>query len=188
MTCMLCTCVFPRRIPNRSSLKNIVRTHTTTHGARLPQSCFKDYTLPNKVHQLGNYIDYYSTSAAVSLFFFAEYKVSSGETQHKKSNKCLHAGCQCIVYVTIMTPPPFPVHPRSSYIVIPIRCCLWSGHTRKQSNSLALLSISKKVGTRWCRSSSYKRFLEGCSSPFMRLVEHLTALRAWRKQCLPNLW
>ena len=28
-------------------------------------------------------------------------------------------------------------------------------------------------------------FLEGCSSPFMRLAEHLTALRAWCKQCLP---
>ena len=43
-------------------------------------------------------------------------------------------------------------------------CCLGSGHTRKQSNSLALSSISKKVGTR-CRSPSYERFLEGCSSP-----------------------
>ena len=27
-------------------------------------------------------------------------------------------------------------------------CCLWSGHTRKQSNSLAPSSISKKGGTR----------------------------------------
>ena len=34
---------------------------------------------------------------------------------------------------------------------------LWSGRTRKQSNSLALPSISKKVGTR-CRSPSYERF------------------------------
>ena len=60
-------------------------------------------------------------------------------------------------------------------------CCLWSGHTRKQSNQLALSSISKKVGTK-CRSPSYERFLEGCSSPFMRLAERLTALRAWCKQ------
>ena len=45
-------------------------------------------------------------------------------------------------------------------------------------NSLALSSISKNLGTR-CRSPSYGRFLEGCSSPFMRLAEHLTALRAW---------
>ena len=29
-----------------------------------------------------------------------------------------------------------------------------------------------------------KRFLAGCSSPFMRLAKHLTALRAWCKQCL----
>ena len=36
-------------------------------------------------------------------------------------------------------------HPRDSDIVIPI--ALWSGHTRKQSNSLALSSISKNVGT-----------------------------------------
>ena len=26
----------------------------------------------------------------------------------------------------------------------------------------------------------------GCSSPFMRLSQHLTALRAWYKQCLPG--
>ena len=56
-------------------------------------------------------------------------------------------------------------------------CCLWSGHTRKRSNSLSLSSISNKVGTR-CRSLSYERFLEGCSSPFMRFAEHLTAHRA----------
>ena len=35
-------------------------------------------------------------------------------------------------------------HPRGSYISI-TRCCLWSGHTRKQSNSLALFSVSEKV-------------------------------------------
>ena len=28
-------------------------------------------------------------------------------------------------------------------------------------------------------SPPHKRFLVGCSSPFMRLAEHLTALRAW---------
>ena len=31
-----------------------------------------------------------------------------------------------------------------------------------------------------------KRFLEGCSAPFMRLAQHLTALCAWCKQCLPG--
>ena len=42
-------------------------------------------------------------------------------------------------------------HPRDKYIVIPLHyndCCLWSGHTRKQSNALALSPINKKVGTR----------------------------------------
>ena len=38
------------------------------------------------------------------------------------------------------------------------RYCLWSGHTRKQSNSLALSSISKKVGTR-CRTSVLRAVL-----------------------------
>ena len=33
-----------------------------------------------------------------------------------------------------------------------------------------------------------KRFLVGCSSPFMRLAQHLTALRAWCKQCNVCLW
>ena len=31
-----------------------------------------------------------------------------------------------------------------------------------------------------------KRFLVGCSSPFKRLAQHLTALRAWCKQYLPG--
>ena len=67
-------------------------------------------------------------------------------------------------------------HPRGSYIVIPTAV---SGVAtpKKEHNSLALSTISKKVGTR-CRSPPYERFLEGCSAPFMRLAEHLTALRA----------
>ena len=32
----------------------------------------------------------------------------------------------------------------------------------------------------------HKRFFVGCNSPFMRLAEHLTARRAWCKQCLPG--
>ena len=32
-----------------------------------------------------------------------------------------------------------------------------------------------------------KRFLVDCSSPFVRLAEHLTALRAWCTRCLPGL-
>ena len=50
-------------------------------------------------------------------------------------------------------------------------CCLWSGHNRKQTNSLALPSMSKKVVTR-CRSPSYERFLEEVQfTLFMRLAE-----------------
>ena len=64
-------------------------------------------------------------------------------------------------------------------------CCLWIGHTRKQSKSLELSSTSKKVGTR-CRSPFYERFLEGCNSPFVRLAGHPTSLRAWCKQCLSS--
>ena len=45
--------------------------------------------------------------------------------------------------------------------------------------------IRKKVRTRW-RSPPHKQFLQGFSSPFVQLAEHLTALRAWCKQCLPG--
>ena len=91
------------------------------------------------------------------------------------------------------SPPPPPQvrqmvrHPRGRYIVIPIAV---SGVTTPENEvkligALALSSISKKVDTR-CRSPSYERFLEGCSSPFMGLVEHLTALRIWCKKWLPG--
>ena len=67
-------------------------------------------------------------------------------------------------------------HPRGSYIVMPIAV---SGVATPENEVThwSLSSISKKVGTR-CRRPSSERLLEGCSSPFMRLVEHLTALRA----------
>ena len=67
-------------------------------------------------------------------------------------------------------------HPRGSYIAMPIAA---SGVAtpENESNSLALSSISKKVGTR-CQSPSYERFMKGCSSPFMRLAEHLMVLRS----------
>ena len=55
---------------------------------------------------------------------------------------------------------------------------------KSRSNSLALPSINKNVGTR-CRSPSCACFFEVCSSPFMRLAEHHRAL-LWCKQCLPG--
>ena len=57
-------------------------------------------------------------------------------------------------------------------------------HTRKQVISFeAGTHICKNVRTR-CRSPPHMRFLVGCSSPSMRLAEHLTVLRAWCTQCL----
>ena len=52
-----------------------------------------------------------------------------------------------------------------------------SGHTRKHTNSLDAVIRTQE-------SSPRQRLLEGCSYPFMRVVQHLTALRAWCKQCL----
>ena len=67
-------------------------------------------------------------------------------------------------------------HPRGSYIVI-ANAVSEVVTPEKQSDSLALPSISKKVGSRG-RGPSCERFLEGCSSPFMRLAERITALFA----------
>ena len=39
-----------------------------------------------------------------------------------------------------------------------------------------------------CPSPPRTRFLVGCSSPVMRLAQHLSALRAWCKQCPPGRW
>ena len=68
-------------------------------------------------------------------------------------------------------------HPRGRYIFVPI--------------AVSGVATPENKVTHWrrhkrCRSPSYERFLEKCSAPFMRLAEHLTALRAWCKQCLPD--
>ena len=65
-------------------------------------------------------------------------------------------------------------------------------HTRGSCMLLPVLSVEvaipeMKSTHESCHpysSPPHKRFLVGCSSPFMRLAEHLTALRAWCKQCL----
>ena len=67
-------------------------------------------------------------------------------------------------------------HPRGNCMVLPIAVSGVATPENKVTH-WSLSSISKKVGTR-CKSPSYERFLEGRSSPFMRLAEHLTALRA----------
>ena len=71
---------------------------------------------------------------------------------------------------------------RGSYIVMTIAVSGVATLENKETH-WSLSSISMKVGTR-CRSSSFERFSEGCSSPFTRLAEHLMALHAWCKQCL----
>ena len=50
------------------------------------------------------------------------------------------------------------------------------------SNPFPCTSLEAIINTRYA-SLPYKRFLVGCSAPFMRLAQHLTALRAWCKQC-----
>ena len=51
-----------------------------------------------------------------------------------------------------------------------------SGYTGKQINSFnAVIHMQE--------SPPHKRFSVGCSSPFLRLAEHLTALRAWCNVC-----
>ena len=52
------------------------------------------------------------------------------------------------------------------------------GHTRNQFNSVDAV-------VRMQENPPQKRVFVGCSSRFMRLAQHVTALRAWCKQCLP---
>ena len=52
-----------------------------------------------------------------------------------------------------------------------------SGHTEKQINSFHAVIHTHEIPPR-------KRFSVGCSSPLIRLAEHLPALRAWCQWCL----
>ena len=54
-----------------------------------------------------------------------------------------------------------------------------SGHAGYYISSLKLDIVYTQV------RASQVSLLIGCSSPFMRLLEHITALGAWCKQCLP---
>ena len=69
---------------------------------------------------------------------------------------------------------------RDRYIFYPF-AVFRTVHTRKQSNSLDAV-----IDTR--ERPPQRRFIVGCSSTFMLLSQHLTALRAWCKQCLPGRW
>ena len=75
-------------------------------------------------------------------------------------------------------------HPRGSYIVIPFAV---SGVATSENKVVLIGAVIHKQESRHkVQRPSYERFLEGCSSPFMRLAEHVTARRAWCKQCLPG--
>ena len=66
--------------------------------------------------------------------------------------------------------------PRGTYIVLPLL-------------PLKLPTPEIKSNHRSCHSYAsppQNRFFVGCSSPFVRLTRHLTALRAWCKQYLPG--
>ena len=62
----------------------------------------------------------------------------------------------------------------------------WENLNRTHRSHSTLPPMYKKVRL------AHKRFLARCSaicsSPFMRLAEHLAVLLAWCKQCLPGRW
>ena len=71
-------------------------------------------------------------------------------------------------------------HPRGNYMVLVSKpIALWKRPYQKIY--LLIDAVIRMKGM-----SSQKGFLVGCSSPFMRLAQHLAALCAWRKQCLPG--
>ena len=57
--------------------------------------------------------------------------------------------------------------------------CLWKWPHQKINQLIDAVSHVQE-------NAPQKRFVVGCSPPFMRLAQHLTALRAWCKQCLPR--
>ena len=56
------------------------------------------------------------------------------------------------------------------------------------SIAIPLLSLDQFIDAviHFQESPPRKRCLVGCTSPFMRLAQHLTALRTWCEQCLPG--
>ena len=69
-------------------------------------------------------------------------------------------------------------HPRGSYIVTPL-LSLEVSTPENKSIHWTLSSIRKE-------SPPHKRFVVGCSSPFVRLARQLTALCSSCKQCVPG--
>ena len=65
-------------------------------------------------------------------------------------------------------------HPRGSCIVHSVLLLEVATPENKSVHSTLSFKIQKVLPHRW--------FLLGCSSPFLRLAQHLTALRAWCKK------
>ena len=79
-------------------------------------------------------------------------------------------------YIQILFVVRHPRHPIGCYVVLPFL-------------SLAVTTPEIKFTHRSCHpyaSPPHRLFFVGCGSPFTRLAQHLTALRAWCKQCLPD--
>ena len=66
-------------------------------------------------------------------------------------------------------------HARDSYIVTPLLSLEAAAPKNKNNPFDAVIHAQE--------SPPHKRFSVGCISPFMRLAEHHTAIRAWCKQC-----
>ena len=79
-------------------------------------------------------------------------------------------------------------HPRGNCIVS-LLLSLEVTATENMQMNLKLLSTCKKVRAR-CESPPHRRYLVGCNShpTCDRLVQHVTALRAWCTRCLPGRW
>ena len=79
-------------------------------------------------------------------------------------------------------------HPVGSYHCPPIHCCLWKWPRRRIYENSLTLPVIHNI----CKSASQAILslstLVGCSSPFMRLVEHLTALRGWCYNIAMSAW
>ena len=69
--------------------------------------------------------------------------------------------------------------PPQPHTLSPLPAVSGSSHTRKKTIKFGVVIHMQE-------SPPQKRFFVGCSSPFMRLAQHLTALRGWWKQSLPH--
>ena len=72
-----------------------------------------------------------------------------------------------------------------SYAKVTPRTCLTGKPARGYSVNPPS-HLTNGVDGRTRKKNPLSHLTVGCSSPFMRLAEHLTALRAWCKQCLPG--